>query len=100
MKDTESEVYGKLTIVGPDPNRKTYRIVRCECGVVKSVRLSEMKRGTTVSCGCWRKKVIAIQYAAMGLGPKKKLEGPYRVKNPFKSKLGSELERLLDGDGK
>jgi hypothetical protein len=40
------------------PNGNPYRIfsVKCDCGTVKDIRLSSLKEGTTVSCGCFHKE--------------------------------------------
>lgn len=51
--------YGRITITdcepdGCSPNGSSYRIVKylCECGNVGTARLSDIKRGNTMSCGC------------------------------------------------
>lgn len=56
------EKYGMLTILcEANPHRKKngastrmFNVV-CDCGVEKTVRLSSIREGTTVSCGCFHK---------------------------------------------
>lgn len=51
--------FGRLTVEGEaEPYRwrhRAYRMARCrcDCGVVKSVQLSKLRCGETVSCGCY-----------------------------------------------
>lgn len=47
--------YGMLTVVGQAPSTpkgQSRWICRCECGTEKVVMGSNLRRGTTVSCGC------------------------------------------------
>ena len=49
------EKYGMLTVIGQAPSTtKGQRrwVCRCDCGTVKIVMGSNLRRGTTVSCGC------------------------------------------------
>lgn len=55
----ENERWGRLVILGEAdahiaPSGRRVRMVRClcDCGVEKSVRLVELRRGHTSSCGC------------------------------------------------
>lgn len=56
IKDITGMKYGKLTVIGLDKivNKKSYWLVKCECGTVKSVRGDTLKSIT--SCGCEKKK--------------------------------------------
>mgnify|MGYP000002957813 FL=1 len=56
VKDISGEKFGKLTVLKLDKivNRKSYWIVRCECGTIKSVRSDTLK--VITSCGCNKKK--------------------------------------------
>lgn len=52
------QVFGRLTVVSlsadrGDTGRRTYWNCQCQCGTVKSIRSDILKRGTTVSCGCY-----------------------------------------------
>jgi hypothetical protein len=61
-KNVVGEVYGRLTITGDAPYRtKDRRVyVQCECGNAKDVLLGDLRRGDTVSCGCYLKEVIMV----------------------------------------
>lgn len=59
-KNVIGEQYGRLLITGDAPykskDRRVY--VLCECGNTKDVLLGDLRRGDTVSCGCYLKEVI------------------------------------------
>lgn len=59
-KNVIGEVYGRLEIIGDAPHRtKDRRVyVRCICGATKDVLLGDLRRGDTVSCGCFLQEVI------------------------------------------
>lgn len=64
--------YGRLTIVslvekGRYPCVDKY-FCRCSCGNTKAVLLHNMKRGTTVSCGCYRKEQLRAATLIHGCG--------------------------------
>ncbi len=50
--------YGRLTVLHKDNERKTtsgsYWICQCDCGKIKSVKSSSLRRGEIESCGCLR----------------------------------------------
>lgn len=54
MKDLSGQRFGMLTIInfshriGPN----YFWLCRCDCGTIKIVRYSNLKSGTTQSCGC------------------------------------------------
>lgn len=58
------ENYGKLKIISKEKSLKekwgTRVIVKCECecGTIKTFRLSDLKSGKTKSCGCLKRKII------------------------------------------
>ena len=58
--DLTGNKYGKLTVLKKDEERKTksgsYWICQCECGNIKSVKSSSLRRGEIQSCGCLRKE--------------------------------------------
>lgn len=50
------ERHGKLVCIGKDPNRDyRYYLYKCDCGNVKSIIQDNVKRGATISCGCYLK---------------------------------------------
>lgn len=55
--DRIGQVYGKLTITGLIYNEKAkrnYALCKCECGNEKVVSISNLIKGATTSCGCYR----------------------------------------------
>lgn len=46
--------YGRFVVLGDAANegRERHVLVRCDCGAEKSVRLSNLRSGRVVSCGC------------------------------------------------
>ena len=54
-KDVAGTVFGKLTAINPTEKRKWGYVVwrcECECGGMKDVPLTQLRRGQTASCGC------------------------------------------------
>lgn len=53
------EKYGRFTVVAKDNSAsgKTKWICKCDCGVVKSVISSNLRRGVTKSCGCLQREL-------------------------------------------
>lgn len=62
IKDITGMKYGKLTVIHLDKivNRKSYWLVKCECGTVKSVRGDTLKSIT--SCGCIKKEQDIVNF--------------------------------------
>lgn len=56
--DITNEIYGRLTALYPDKDRKRNWICSCQCGNKKSVALSNLRNGNTKSCGCIAKEVL------------------------------------------
>ena len=61
--------YGKLTVIGEagyyiTPKNKRVRLVECvcDCGTRKTFRLTNLKTGGTVSCGCHKREVASNSY--------------------------------------
>lgn len=61
--DLKDQVFGRLRVIEKDQTKKTnsgsYWICQCECGNIKSVKSSALRRGETTSCGCYRKEQVA-----------------------------------------
>ena len=56
--DLTGNKYGRLTVLYKDIKRKTnngsYWVCQCDCGKIKSVKSSSLRRGEIESCGCLR----------------------------------------------
>lgn len=61
--DLKDQIFGKLKVLEKDNSRKTnsgsYWLCKCQCGNVKSVKSSSLRRGEIQSCGCFRNQQIA-----------------------------------------
>lgn len=63
---TKAEIgktYGRLKILDIETfkdkyNTRTYAICECECGKIIKTRLSNLKDGTTQSCGCYHSEIL------------------------------------------
>lgn len=70
--DLSGSRFGRLTVLGRAPNKSTtkrnaYWFCRCDCGSPRSVRADLLKRGTTVSCGCFNKDNVRRIFTKHGL---------------------------------
>lgn len=56
--DLTGQKFGKLLVISKDINKKTnsgsYWVCKCDCGKIKSVKSSSLRRGEIQSCGCLR----------------------------------------------
>ena len=61
--DLTNQKFDRLTVLEKDKTRKTnsgsYWICQCECGNIKSVKSSSLRRGEITSCGCYRNEQTA-----------------------------------------
>lgn len=65
--DLKGQVFGKLKVLEKDNSKKTnsgsYWLCKCECGNIKSIKSSSLRRGEVQSCGCLRNQRVAqIKY--------------------------------------
>ncbi len=62
--DLTGSRFGAWTVVGRDESRSTgkmaYWACRCDCGAERSVSMSSLKSGGSVSCGCTNKRLIDL----------------------------------------
>jgi len=55
FQDLTGQRFGNLTVIAEGPKTNSGRttwVCRCDCGKEKIVRAHNLKRGTTISCGC------------------------------------------------
>lgn len=61
--DLTNQKFNRLTVLHKDTERKTnsgsYWICQCDCGKIKSVKSSSLRRGEILSCGCHRNEKSA-----------------------------------------
>lgn len=57
FKDISSQKFGRLTVIersGVDKSRSVIWLCKCDCGNYIKVKGTELRRGRTTSCGCYR----------------------------------------------
>src|SRR5262245_23114078 len=59
--DLVGKVFGRLTVVARAENRgkQPCWLCRCSCGEVRTVRGSDVRAGTSKSCGCLRRELAS-----------------------------------------
>ncbi|NJL52685.1 MAG: AP2 domain-containing protein [Hydrococcus sp. SU_1_0] len=72
--DLTGQVYGRLTVIkevepyiSPNGNKAFRWLCKCECGTEKEIQLSNLRSGTTTSCGCYQKEKVAETKTTHGL---------------------------------
>jgi len=71
-KNLPSDKYSRLTLVeevaGQSCSQSNRRwLCQCDCGVERRVVLNELRRGNTMSCGCYSREVSAAARTTHGL---------------------------------
>lgn len=63
LDDLIGQRFGHLTVIGRAENRRSPSgsccvvwTCKCDCGNTKEVRANELRSGSTLSCGCYRKQ--------------------------------------------
>lgn len=59
--DLTGNKYGRLTVIcsnGPGTTGEMTWLCRCECGNIRIVRGSNLRKGLTSSCGCMQKEAV------------------------------------------
>lgn len=59
--DLTGQRFGRLVVLRYSDKRDGRKawVCQCDCGTLKEIRGEELRRGTTVSCGCYRAERIA-----------------------------------------
>ena len=86
--DITGERYGRFLVLGKDSERRsisgrtrTYWICLCDCGVRRSVLVTSLRSGGTISCGCYTRDL------RQALRDAQKLNGKTRL-----SRIGNKRE--------
>ncbi len=59
--DLTGQKFGRLTVIRRAENNKqqrTRQLCRCSCGIIKTIDTRNLRSGSIVSCGCYRKEKI------------------------------------------
>jgi hypothetical protein len=65
ISDISGQVFGRLTAIRPEAEHRTKKgfstiwLCRCTCGKTCRVQISQLKRKSTRSCGCFRRERIS-----------------------------------------
>ena len=63
LDDLTGKRYGRLIVVkrGTNKNKKTRWLCKCDCGNYKEIGATELKNGTTKSCGCYNIEKLKLR---------------------------------------
>lgn len=94
MDDLTGQRFGRLTVVRPDKyspkSHGTRWLCKCDCGKQKTVLASCLKRGLTISCGCFSSEQKSKRTKTHGFGNRDRL---YRIWSNMKSRCYSQTDR-------
>lgn len=66
---TPGDVFGRWTVVSPAPRKRYFAHwhCRCACGNARDVMARNLSRGSTQSCGCWKREAAGRQARTHGM---------------------------------
>jgi hypothetical protein len=64
--DRTGHVYGRWTLLERIPGKRAY-LCKCECGTVKPVHTTHLRRGKTKSCGCLDRELFRARSTTHGM---------------------------------
>ncbi len=69
ITDLSGRLYGRWTVIHRDGSHNGQSIWRCRCicGVERSLRISSLRNGSSTSCGCLAKELLATRSTTHGL---------------------------------
>lgn len=73
-------VFGKWIVIGKAQSKhnKARWLCKCECGAKKEVYASYLRKGSSTSCGCFRKEQVKIAKTLHGHAKKNERNKTYR----------------------
>lgn len=82
------ERFGRLTVIRESERQYGHRYIlcQCDCGNLKTINLNSLVRGTSTSCGCYRKEYIRQRNTTHGLTKDHKIERLYNIWSKMKSR--------------
>lgn len=97
--DLTGQRFGRLVVLRKDNERITkcgsYWICQCDCGKIKSVKSSSLRRGEIVSCGCYRMERVMKTKEEKGL-----IDNLIGQKFGFLTVIGKDPQRTNNGSVK
>jgi hypothetical protein len=80
------QTFGRLTVIGNAPNyvspggqRHSQWLCRCECGIEKILKGSDLRSGAIKSCGCWNSEVTTRRNTTHGMAKRGQRNRAYEV---------------------
>lgn len=96
----ENERFGRLIVLRRDTeyvsNKNNKWIVQCDCGIVKSVQGSQLKSGSTNSCGCLRDELLGRTPEKHGMSRSKEHNTWCSIKSRTQNPIESTREWYFD----
>lgn len=71
VMDIAGKKFGRLIAVRPDESNPKKWICRCDCGNISSALKSDLTRGHTTSCGCYRRQRLDESITTHGCSSEK-----------------------------
>lgn len=66
------KTFGRLTVINKSDKRSKngtcYWTCQCECGNIKDILTTSLTRGTTKSCGCYRRELVSNNFIGQRFG--------------------------------
>ncbi len=77
--DLTNQRFGRLLVVSPGGYIRKCRawLCRCDCGTEKTIITSNLRGGTTLSCGCLNRELTSARFTTHGLTGTKAIERIY-----------------------
>ncbi|KKN32100.1 hypothetical protein LCGC14_0817110 [marine sediment metagenome] len=110
VKDISGQKFGRWTVIEYSHlktyySSKGYRVriaywrCLCKCGTIKTVTGSSICNGTSKSCSCWRKELLAKRNFKHGHSPRGKRSLLYLCWKGMKSRCHREKDKNYSGYG-
>jgi hypothetical protein len=90
-EDLTGRVFGRLTVLsraGSIPGQAIW-LCQCECGERAVKPGAQLRRGRTLSCGCWRREMPAVRKTTHGNAGKGRHTRVYRIWCAMKSRCSN-----------
>lgn len=99
--DLTGNVYGRLTVIYLQPriNGRIIWLCKCSCGKECSVRASNLKKGTSQSCGCLQKEATSKSRMTHGDKINRKQSKEYTVWCNIRARCKETKNPLYGGRG-
>jgi len=85
---TPGQRFGRLTVIREAEHQYGHRYIlcKCDCGNEKSINLNSLVKGTSNSCGCYRKEYMANKNYKHGCTPRGKIDRLHHIWSGMKNR--------------